>query len=98
MTKRQEFVQFARPYKYTARPCLVTIFLAASMFACAFPIQATPANRIGMDRYFEKFLSKSLNACTTCHLPLVAGKTPDSLLNFPHNPFGRRLADLGEDL
>jgi hypothetical protein len=59
---------------------------------------ATQANRIAMERYYGRFLPKNLAACTTCHLPLAAGKSPDSLLDFPHNAFGRRLAAMGEQL
>ncbi|MEP6757422.1 MAG: DUF1549 and DUF1553 domain-containing protein [Chthonomonadales bacterium] len=56
---------------------------------------ANPANRNGMDLYFEKFIPKRLNNCNTCHLPISGDKKPDSLSNFPHNAFGKRLADLG---
>lgn len=58
---------------------------------------ATPANKAGLGRYYEKFLSKELNRCTTCHLPSDV-KDPESLDEFPHNPFGDRLRVLGEEL
>ena len=38
-----------------------------------------------------------LNRCTTCHLP-SENKNPESLEEFPHNPFGDRLRALGEEL
>ena len=77
---------------------ILLLATACSLLALTLTANATPANKIGMSRYYERFLSKRLDACTTCHLPLVAGKTPDSLQNFPHNSFGRRLAELGEKL
>jgi len=87
-----------------SEPSTLIRFAAVALIAAVCPIcvptaaNATPANRIGMERYFERFLTKKLNACTTCHLPLAAGKSPDSLQNFPHNTFGARLAALGEQL
>src|SRR3954466_5322087 len=58
---------------------------------------ATPSNKAALDRYYDKFLSAELNKCTTCHLP-SANKNPESLEEFPHNPFGDRLRKVGEDL
>ena len=74
------------------------ILLALFIMIAGSSVGATPANKIGMERYYERFLPKNLDACTTCHLPLQPGKQPDSLLNFPHNSFGKRLAELGEQL
>jgi hypothetical protein len=53
-------------------------------------------NKAALERYYEKFLSKELNRCTTCHLPSDI-KDPESLEDFPHNPFGNRLRALGEE-
>ncbi|MCW3053443.1 MAG: hypothetical protein JWN14_2613, partial [Chthonomonadales bacterium] len=61
-------------------------------------VGATPANRLALQKFYGGFLGKRLDACTTCHLPLQAGKSPTSLLDFPHNSFGHRLALLGETL
>src|SRR5436190_5860685 len=58
---------------------------------------ATPANKAALERHYDKFLGKDLNRCTTCHLPSTV-KEPQSLEEFPHNPFGDRLRLLGEDL
>ena len=57
--------------------------------------RATPANRSALDRHYDHFLSKDLSRCTTCHLPSDR-KNPESLKEFPHNPFGDRLRQLGE--
>jgi hypothetical protein len=58
---------------------------------------ATPANKIAFAKHFDSLLPASLSACTTCHLPSDK-KAPDSLKDFPHNPFGNRLRELGEQL
>src|SRR5436190_1300088 len=86
------------PSKATVQRMAALMAAAFCILLAASPSQSTPANRIGMDRYFDRFLAKKLNACTTCHLPLAAAKSPDSLANFPHNAFGARLAVLGEEL
>jgi hypothetical protein len=59
--------------------------------------RATPANRAALDNYYGAFLARSLNNCTTCHLPST-NKAPQSLDEFPHNPFGARLRLLGLEL
>jgi hypothetical protein len=51
---------------------------------------ATPANKAALDKHYDRFLSKNLSRCTTCHLP-SENKVPESLDDFPHNPFGHRL-------
>ncbi len=58
---------------------------------------ATPANRAALEKHFDRFLEKPLARCTTCHLPSEK-KFPESLGEFPHNPFGDRLRRLGEEL
>lgn len=57
---------------------------------------ATPANKAALVKHYDKFLPKALNACTTCHLP-SDNKHPETLADFPHNPFGDRLRKLGEE-
>ncbi|MEO5802726.1 MAG: DUF1553 domain-containing protein [Verrucomicrobiota bacterium] len=59
--------------------------------------EATPANRAALAKHFDKFLSGNLNKCITCHLP-SDNKDPQSLEEFPHNPFGARLRAVGQDL
>jgi hypothetical protein len=60
-------------------------------------VEATPANRAALDKHYDRFLAKPLARCTTCHLPSEQ-KFPESLAEFPHNPFGDRLRKLGEEL
>src|SRR2546423_7267654 len=59
--------------------------------------EATPANRAALERYYDKFLAKDLNRCSTCHLP-SNNKAPEDLDEFPHNPFGNRLRLLRKEL
>src|ERR1043166_638187 len=59
--------------------------------------EATPANRAALERYYDKFLPKDLNRCTTCHLP-SDNKSPEDLDEFPHNPYGNRLRLLRKEL
>jgi len=58
---------------------------------------ATPANRAALAKHFNKFLPGNLNKCTVCHLP-SDNKNPESLDEFPHNPFGARLRVVGKEL
>ena len=60
-------------------------------------VSATPANKAALEKYYDKFLPRILVQCTTCHLPSET-KNPESLAEFPHNPFGDRLRRLGEEL
>src|ERR1051325_4259492 len=77
-----------------ARISKVTFVAGALMASIA---SATPANKANLAKQFGRFLPKSLNACTTCHLP-SDNKNPQSLDEFPHNPFGHRLRMLGKEL
>lgn len=69
---------------------------AAVLLAAPAPTLATPANKTALVKHYDKFLPKALNACTTCHLP-SENEHPESLADFPHNPFGDRLRKLGEE-
>jgi hypothetical protein len=60
-----------------------------------FSADATPANKAALQRHFGSFLGKDLDRCTTCHLP-SANKSPESLDEFPHNDFGKRLRAVGK--
>jgi Protein of unknown function (DUF1549) len=71
-----------------------TVFLSALLAGAAL---ATPVNKAGLERHYDKFLGAGLNRCATCHQP-GAKKDPQSLEEFPHNPFGDRLRALGEEL
>jgi hypothetical protein len=57
----------------------------------------TPANKAAFSRHYDHFLARRLNSCTTCHLP-SSNKNPETLEEFPHNPFGARLRTLGREL
>lgn len=59
-------------------------------------VSATPANKAALEKEFDRFLAKSLASCTTCHLPSDK-KAPESLDEFPHNPFGARLRAVAKD-
>src|SRR5256714_4975432 len=69
----------------------------SAIFLCIAIARATPANKAALDRHFDRFLTKNLNACTTCHLPSDK-KDPQNLDEFPHNPFGARLRALKKEL
>lgn len=71
------------------------ILVLSSCLPCI--LHATPANKAALERHYDKFLTKELAHCTTCHLPSDL-KTPEKLEDFPHNPFGHRLRLLGEEL
>src|SRR5437762_9821115 len=71
-------------------------FISAIVF-CITAAQGTPANNTALDRHFDRFLPKKLNACTTCHLPSDK-KDPQNLEEFPHNPFGARLRAAKKEL
>ncbi len=73
-------------------PALLALLLSLTTHA-----HATPANKSSLAKHFDTFLPASLNTCTTCHLP-SSKKSPESLKEFPHNPFGNRLRELGEGL
>src|SRR5438067_13660477 len=72
------------------------VFLSA-VLVCASGAWGTPANKAALDRHFDRFLAKNLNACTTCHLPSDK-KDPQNLDEFPHNPFGARLRAAKKEL
>lgn len=80
-----------KPVKHTQ----TVIFLA--LISLAFQLRATPANKSALQRHFGLFLGKDLDRCTTCHLP-SSNKAPESLDEFPHNPFGDRLRVVGRKL
>jgi len=67
-----------------------------ALFWIAGSAQATPANRTALEKHYDRFLAQSLRSCATCHLP-SANKAPETLDEFPHNPFGHRLRLLGQE-
>jgi hypothetical protein len=60
-------------------------------------VRATPSNKAALEKHYDKFLARTLGRCTTCHLP-SENKNPESLDEFPHNPFGARLRAVGQRL
>src|SRR5437870_5406870 len=90
---------FGRRLQASAERCIVALACTAllGLLACTGS-RATPANRMAAERYFDRFLAKKLDNCSLCHRPLQAGRAPDSLADFPHNPFGARLRQVGESL
>ena len=71
--------------------------LTIGLLLGAFRGDATPANKAALERHYDRFLARPLARCTTCHQP-SPNKFPESLGEFPHNPFGDRLRRLGEEL
>ena len=73
---------------------LFTVFISA---LAPWPLQGTPANKSALEKHYDRFLAKDLNRCITCHLPSDK-KAPETLEEFPHNPFGGRLRAVREQL
>jgi len=71
--------------------------LGALALAFCFSASGTPANKAALDKHYDRFLAKGLSRCTTCHLP-SENKNPESLEEFPHNPFGDRLRAIRKEL
>src|SRR5205823_3276353 len=71
---------------------------AIVIIAAASSLQATPANKAAVVKYYGQYLPTNLNSCTTCHLPAKLDHPPENLDEFPHNPFGKRLRALGQQL
>jgi hypothetical protein len=84
-------------WRVSAQSPRAGVVVLAIWFGSIAATFATPANRVALERYFDKFLVSDLNRCTTCHLPSNV-KDPASLEEFPHNAFGDRLRKLGEEL
>src|SRR5687767_3681018 len=78
----------------TFRSVLILLVLLGG----ARPAVATPANRASLQEHYGRFLTKRLDSCISCHLPSKLVRPPKSLAEFPHNPFGARLAALGKEL
>jgi hypothetical protein len=73
--------------------------LALLVLAAAVPAWGRPPHRQSLKRYYGAFLSRPLDACTTCHIRKE--EAPDGALfekKPPHNPFGARLKEVGRQL
>jgi hypothetical protein len=77
------------------QPYLLLLAAAGLWLSVAPKASATPSNKAALAKHYGRFLPKSLNQCATCHLPSDK-KNPESLEEFPHNPFGDSLRKLGE--
>jgi hypothetical protein len=77
------------------RLCFAFAQAVALSFVAA--LNATPANKAALEKHYDKFLTRNLARCTTCHLP-SDNKNPESLDDFPHNAFGARLRAVGKQL
>ncbi len=94
-TRSALIAEIAPPSVTILRP---TIILSQALWlGLTLGAVATPANKAALERYYGPFLNKDLARCTTCHLP-SPNQDPQSLEEFPHNPFGDRLRALGEEL
>lgn len=69
---------------------MILALLSATSFA-------TPANKAALGRFFGELLPTELDSCATCHVRAHA-EGAETLAELPHNPFGKRLAELGEAL
>ena len=77
---------------------LITQMATIRLMSLAIPAHATPANKAALVRYYGRFLPRRLDSCSACHLPANSNSMPTSLKEFPHNPFGKRLREVGLEL
>jgi hypothetical protein len=81
------------PFRWRQRSSSIgwVIGLGAGLGVCLTAL-ATPANRAGLNQHYDRFLTRKLNQCSTCHQAKPGGaENPTSLEEFPHNPFGDQL-------
>ena len=73
--------------------------LVLGLAVCVLPssASATPANMQAFVRYFGKYLPSGLDTCATCHVRAEANGA-ESLDEFPHNSYGKRLSAAAEQL
>src|SRR4051794_17553938 len=79
-------------------PARTYVSLLAILLASIAPsARALPAHLAAAERHLDTFLAKNLRNCTLCHLPSDK-KDPESLEEFPHNPFGAAMMKAGKQL
>lgn len=83
--------------RFRQRNVVMACLQAVVFFSLIVSAAATPANKAALEKHYDKFLVKHLARCTTCHLP-SDNKNPESLEEFPHNPFGARLRAAAREL
>src|ERR671925_978909 len=76
---------------------MMALWTALASLSFSTAVQGTPANKAAFSRHYDHFLAQTLNNCSACHLP-SANKNPESLDEFPHNPYGARLRLVGKEL
>src|SRR5688572_8710158 len=81
----------------TRRTYRSSIFFVLGFIAFSAQLLATPANKAALEHHYDRFLDANLARCTTCHLP-SENKDPQSLDEFPHNPFGARLRKIRSEM
>ncbi|HVK59204.1 MAG TPA: DUF1549 domain-containing protein, partial [Candidatus Kapabacteria bacterium] len=84
--KRRSLASISSP-----RFCLILLLLAEPF------VFGTPANKAALEHHYDKFLAANLARCATCHMA-SDNKDPQSLDDFPHNPFGARLRKVRAEL
>ncbi len=78
------------------RSSIFPIPLTAAILLAPWTAPATPANKAALGRFLGEFLPAATDSCVTCHVRAHADGA-ETLADFPHNPFGKRLASLGEN-
>src|SRR5687767_11260114 len=82
---------------WSVPPFILRACVCSAAFVCGISAaSATPANKAALVKHYERFLPQALNRCSTCHLPSTK-QAPETLAEFPHNPFGARLRQIGEE-
>ncbi|MEX2581371.1 MAG: DUF1553 domain-containing protein [Verrucomicrobiales bacterium] len=66
---------------------------AVAVLVSSTSLFATPANRKAFEKYFGPTLPAELKSCAVCHVRSEAHGA-ETLEEFPHNPFGEKLAAL----
>jgi hypothetical protein len=72
--------------------------VAALALLSAAPAAAKPPHLKALGEHYGDFLPARLGNCSTCHQPPKGPGAPTSLADFPHNPFGKRVAAVAGEL
>ena len=86
-----------RPFLAHYRTAILSSLMLLSL--CG-EVVARPPYKQGLKRHFGELLPQPMQACSTCHLTKQQVADPASFDEQapPHNAFGRRLQELGDDL
>ena len=74
----------------------IAILIMAFVGAAGLPALARPPHKKALADYLGPALARKLNDCRTCHVPVDAGADPED--ERPHNPFGKRLKAVRDEL